>query len=84
MDVVGASAVARVQFAADIDDDELEAYVATGEPLAVAGAFTIDSKGAGYIERIDGDPHAVVGLSIPLLRTLVRELGYSWHDLWNR
>jgi len=81
---VGASAVARVQFAADIDDDELEAYVATGEPLAVAGAFTIDSKGAGYIERIDGDPHAVVGLSIPLLRTLVRELGYSWHDLWNR
>ena len=54
------------------------------EPLAVAGAFTIDSKGAGYIQRIDGDPHAVVGLSIPLLRTLVRELGYSWHDLWNR
>ena len=39
---------------------------------------------AKYIERIDGDPHAVVGLSIPLLRTLVRELGYSWHDLWNR
>lgn len=81
---VGASAVARVRFAADIDDAELEAYIATGEPLFVAGAFTIDAKGAAYIERIEGDPHAVVGLSIPLLRTMVRELGYAWHDLWNR
>jgi len=50
----------------------------------VAGAFTIDSKGAGFIERIDGDPHAVVGLSIPLLRQLVRQLGVEWTDLWNR
>lgn len=84
INALGAAAVARVHFADDIDDDELEAYIATGEPLSVAGAFTIDSRGAAYIERIEGDPHAVVGLSIPLLRTLVRELGHRWHDLWNR
>ena len=51
----------------------------TGEPLEVAGAFTIDSKGAGFIERVEGDPHAVVGLSVHL----VRELGVEWTDLWN-
>jgi septum formation protein len=78
----GSPAVARVQFAADITDAEIDAYVATGEPLQVAGAFTIDARGAAFIERIDGDPHAVVGLSIPLLRTLVRSLGIEWTDLW--
>jgi len=81
---VGAPAVATVNFATDITDDEIDAYVATGEPLEVAGAFTIDSKGAAYIASIDGDPHAVVGLSIPLLRTLTRSLAIDWHDLWNR
>ncbi len=81
---VGAPAAATVHFATDITDAELDAYVATGEPLQVAGAFTIDSKGAAYIERIEGDPHAVVGLSIPLLRTLTRSLAVEWHDLWNR
>jgi len=81
---VGAPAVATVNFAADITDSEIDAYIATGEPLEVAGAFTIDAKGAAFIESIDGDPHAVVGLSIPLLRTLTRRLAIDWHDLWNR
>jgi septum formation protein len=81
---VGAPAVARVEFAADITDAEIDAYVATGEPLQVAGAFTIDARGAAFIERIEGDPHAVVGLSIPLLRTLVRALDVEWPALWNR
>jgi septum formation protein len=78
----GSPAVATVRFAADITDAEIDAYVATGEPLQVAGAFTIDARGAAFIERIEGDPHAVVGLSIPLLRTLVRSLGIEWTDLW--
>jgi len=80
----GVPAVASVTFASDITDAEIEAYLATGEPLEVAGAFTIDSKGAPFIERVEGDPHAVVGLSIPLLRTLVRSLGVEWTELWNR
>jgi septum formation protein len=79
----GAPAVARVEFASDITDAEIDAYIATGEPLEVAGAFTIDARGAAFIERIEGDPHAVVGLSIPLLRTLVRSLGVEWTDLWS-
>ncbi|HWH98621.1 MAG TPA: nucleoside triphosphate pyrophosphatase [Pseudolysinimonas sp.] len=79
---VGAPAVARVEFASDITDSEIDAYIATGEPLEVAGAFTIDARGAAFIERIEGDPHAVVGLSIPLLRTLVRSLALEWTDLW--
>ena len=81
---IGAAAAATVNFADDITDDEIDAYVASGEPLEVAGAFTIDAKGAAYIESIEGDPHAVVGLSIPLLRTLTRSLAIEWHDLWNR
>ncbi|MFC5503439.1 Maf family protein [Lysinimonas soli] len=80
---IGGVADARVHFADDITDTEIDAYIATGEPLEVAGAFTIDSKGAGFIERIEGDPHAVVGLSVPLLRRLVRALGVEWTDLWN-
>jgi septum formation protein len=80
---IGGVAEATVHFADDITDAEIDAYIATGEPLEVAGAFTIDSKGAGFIERIEGDPHAVVGLSIPLLRKLVRELGVEWTGLWN-
>lgn len=80
---IGGVAEARVHFADDITDAEIDAYIATGEPLEVAGAFTIDSKGAGFIERVEGDPHAVVGLSVPLLRKLVRRLGVEWTDLWN-
>ncbi len=81
---VGRPSSAVVHFATDIEDAEIEAYIATGEPLKVAGAFTIDSKGAPFIDRIEGDPHTVVGLSVPLLRVLVHELGGRFTDLWNR
>jgi septum formation protein len=67
---------------ADIADEEIAAYVATGEPLAVAGAFTIDGLGGAYVEGIEGDPHTVVGISLPLLRTMLAELGVAWHALW--
>ena len=81
---IGAAAAATVTFASDITEAEIDAYIATGEPLEVAGAFTIDAKGGAYIETIEGDPSTVVGLSIPLLRTLTRSLAIEWHDLWNR
>lgn len=81
---VGRASRAVVHFADDIETYEIDAYIATGEPLKVAGAFTIDARGAGFIDRIEGDPHTVVGLSIPLLRRLVHELGGRWTDLWNR
>lgn len=81
---VGAVATADVTFAGDITDAELDAYIATGEPLQVAGAFTIDSLGAAFIEHITGDPSTVVGLSLPTLRSLVRQLGFEWTSLWNR
>ncbi len=60
---------------ADLTDEEIEAYVATGEPLAVAGAFTIDGLGGPYVEGVEGDPHNVVGLSLPLLRRMLADLG---------
>lgn len=81
---VGAVTSAGVTFAADIDDAEIDAYVATGEPLEVAGAFTIDGRAAGFITAIEGDPSTVIGMSVPTLRTLVRELGVDWTALWNR
>lgn len=83
-EAVGGVSTASVTFASAITDDEIDAYIATGEPLEVAGAFTIDSLGAPFISRIDGDPHAVVGLSVALLRTLLLEFGTPWHSLWNR
>lgn len=79
---IGEVASARVTFADDLDDDEIEAYIASGEPLEVAGAFTIDSLGGPYIDRIEGDPSTVVGLSLPTLRRQVRALGFEWHELW--
>ena len=81
---IGAAVAAEVTFADDLDDAELDAYVATGEPLFVAGAFTIDSLGAPFITSIVGDPSTVVGLSLPTLRRLVRTLGHEWPTLWNR
>ena len=63
-------------------DDELAAYVATGEPLAVAGGFTIDGYAAPFIEGIDGDPGNVIGLSLPLLRELLAHLGVAITELW--
>lgn len=79
-----AVAEASVTFAADVDDDEIAAYVASGEPLLVAGAFTVDSLGGAFIERVEGDPSTVVGMSLSTVRRLVRELGGSWTELWNR
>ena len=67
---------------ADLGDDEIDAYVATGEPLEVAGAFTLDGLGGAYVRGVDGDPHTVVGISLPLLRDLVGGLGLRWHQLW--
>ena len=59
-----------------------EAYVATGEPLQVAGAFTVDSLGGPFIERVDGDPSTVVGMSLSTVRRLCNALGIAWTDLW--
>ena len=75
------SAATQVRFAS-ISDEEIEAYVATGEPLHVAGAFTIDGFGGAFVRGIEGDHHNVVGVSLPLLRELVLELGHAWTDLW--
>ena len=69
---------------ADVSDAEIEAYVATGEPLSVAGAFTIDGRGGAFVERIEGDHGNVVGLSLPLLRRLLRQLGVPITTLWRR
>lgn len=80
---VGRADVATVRFAA-LDEREIDAYIATGEPLLVAGAFTIDSLGGPFIRRVEGDPSTVVGLSLSTLRDLVRELGVEWPSLWNR
>ncbi|MCK6081543.1 Maf family nucleotide pyrophosphatase [Microbacterium sp. EYE_5] len=79
-----AVAAASVTFAADVTDAEIEAYVATGEPLLVAGAFTVDSLGGAFIERVEGDPSTVVGMSLSTVRRLARELGVEWTSLWNR
>ena len=78
--MVGGTASTTVHFA-DLDDAEVDAYVATGEPLRVAGAFTLDGLGGPYVSGIEGDPSNVIGVSLPLLRDLVRELGVAWHDL---
>ena len=63
---------------------ELEAYLATGEPLAVAGAFTLDGLGAPFVRRVDGDPAAVVGLSLATLRAQLAKRGLAITDLWRR
>jgi septum formation protein len=79
-----AVAAASVGFAADVTDAEIAAYVASGEPLHVAGAFTIDSLGGPFIERVEGDPSTVVGMSLSSVRRLAGQLGVVWTDLWNR
>lgn len=80
----GAVSTARVEFATSITEREIDDYIATGEPLEVAGAFTIDSLGGAFIRRIEGDPHAVVGLSLATLRDLLLQFDVHWPDLWNR
>ncbi|MEU1288422.1 nucleoside triphosphate pyrophosphatase [Kitasatospora sp. NPDC005856] len=66
------------------DDDEIAAYVASGEPLHVAGAFTLDGRSAPFVDGIDGDPGNVIGLSLPLLRRLLADLDVRITDLWAR
>jgi septum formation protein len=78
---VVATAATTVHFA-NLSDTEIAAYVATGEPETVAGAFTIDGLGGAFVTRVEGDPHNVVGISLPLLRDLVHSLGTAWIDLW--
>ena len=80
--VAAATASTLVHFA-DVSDAEVAAYVATGEPLHVAGAFTVDGLGGAFVTGIEGDHHNVVGVSLPLLRELVQELGRAWPDLWS-
>lgn len=80
---VAESAATVVHFA-DISDAEILAYVDTGEPLQVAGAFTLDGLGGAFVRRIEGDPHTVVGISLPVLRTMLLGLGVEWTDLWQR
>lgn len=63
---------------------EIEAYLATGEPLGVAGGFTIDGLGGWFVEGVDGDPSSVIGISLPLTRRLLAEVGISVVDLWDR
>ena len=63
---------------------ELDAYLATGEPLAVAGGFTLDGLGGWFVDGIDGDPSSVIGISLPLTRKLLAEVGVSVVELWNK
>lgn len=75
--------VTTVEFA-DLTDKEIADYVATGEPLNVAGGFTIDGRGGWYVKTVEGDHHNVVGLSLPLVRQLLVELGFTVADLPQR
>lgn len=79
---VGASASTTVHFG-DMSNAEIDAYVDSGEPLKVAGSFTVDGLGGPFVTGIEGDYHSVVGLSLPLLRTMLREVGMFWPDLWD-
>jgi nucleoside triphosphate pyrophosphatase len=79
--VAAATASTTVHFA-EVTDDEIAAYVATGEPLYVAGAFTVDGLGGAFVTGIEGDHHNVVGVSLPLVRDLLAELGHAWTDFW--
>ena len=81
--VAAATASTTVHFA-EVSDAEIAAYVATGEPLHVAGAFTVDGLGGAFVTGIEGDHHNVVGVSLPLVRELVAELGREWTSLWSR
>lgn len=78
---IGAVSSATVHFG-EMSDAEIHAYVATGEPLHCAGSFTIDGLGGAFIDRVEGDPHAVVGVSVSTLRSLLHSAGVSITDLW--
>jgi septum formation protein len=76
------AAATTVHFA-EVTDAEIAAYVASGEPLQVAGAFTVDGLGGAFVRGMEGDPHNVVGISLPVVREMFAELGVRWTDLWN-
>ena len=76
-------ASAEVRFGSPTDA-EIVAYVATGEPLLVAGGFTLDRLGGWFVESIDGDPGTVLGLSLPLLRSMLADVGVGVPTLWGR
>jgi septum formation protein len=80
---VSAVASTTIRFGSP-SETEIEAYVATGEPLRVAGGFTLDGVGGWFIDGVDGDPSNVVGVSLPLLRGLLAELDVRVPDLWHR
>jgi len=80
-DIAEAVASTTVWFA-DVTDQEIATYVDTGEPMQVAGAFTIDGLGGWFVERIDGDAGNVIGVSLPVLRGLLTKLGVGVADLW--
>ena len=67
-----------------MSEQEMDDYLATGEPLQVAGGFTLDALGGAFVEGVEGDPSNVVGISLPTLRRLLGELGVRWTSLWNR
>ncbi|WP_046300709.1 nucleoside triphosphate pyrophosphatase [Mycobacterium sp. UM_Kg27] len=75
------TAVTTVRFGRP-DDDDLEAYLASGEPLRVAGGFTLDGLGGWFVDGVDGDPSSVIGISLPMLRRLLRTVGLSVAALW--
>ncbi len=77
------SRMTRVFFA-NVSDDEIKAYVATGEPMNCAGAFATDGKGSMFVEKIEGCHTNVIGLSIPLLRQMMSDLGYRAIDFWGQ
>ena len=84
-DVAGET-VSTVVDMVDAPDDEIAAYIATGEPLQVAGGFTLDDLGAPYVAGVHGDPGNVIGVSLPAVRRLALRLGHSWPALagWTR
>jgi septum formation protein len=66
-----------------MSDEEMDDYLATGEPLHVAGGFTLDGLGGAFVEAVEGDPSNVVGISLPTVRRLLSELGVRWTSLWS-
>lgn len=80
--VVRGASKATLHFC-EYSDLDIERYIATGEPLEVAGSFTLEGFGGAFIDSIEGDPHGIIGLSLPLARRLAAQLGVEWTDLWN-
>lgn len=78
---LGRTSSATVEFT-HMSPEEIEAYVATGEPLECAGSFTIDGLGGAFLSKVEGDPHAVVGLSVSTLRALLADAGVRLTDWW--